>query len=90
MPDTVVASQVHDRAPTIRDMIAKIQAGEMGGTAYNLTLENGGLTFAYGAVELPAEVKDAADAAVAGIISGDITVLRNCPKPRRKLRPLAR
>ncbi len=86
-PDTVVASQVYDWAPTIRDMIAKIQAGEMGGTAYNLTLENGGLTFAYGAVELPAEVKDAADAAVAGIISGDITVLQELPEATPEATP---
>ncbi len=47
-PDTVVASQVYDWKPTLTDMIEKIQAGEMGGTVYTLTLENEGQIFAYG------------------------------------------
>jgi basic membrane protein A len=51
-------------------MIAKIQSGTLGGTAYNLTLANGGLTFAYGQVEIPGDVRAAADQAVADVASG--------------------
>ncbi len=79
-PETVVASQVYDWKPSLTDMIEKIQAGTMGGTVYTLTLENKGLIFAYGKVELPDEVKAAADDAVAGIISGDITVQQELPE----------
>lgn len=73
-PDTVVVSQVYDWKPSLEDMIAKIKAGELGGTVYTLTLENGGQVFVYGQVEVPEEVKAAADAAIAGIIAGDIVV----------------
>ena len=73
-PNTVVASQQYDWKPAITDMIAKIQAGTFGGTVYTLTLENKGLIFVYGKVAIPDAVKTAADAAVAGIISGDIVV----------------
>ncbi len=72
--ENVVASQVYDWVPTLEDMIANIQYGELGGTAYTLTLENGGLTFAYGEVEVPDEIKDAAQAAIDSIIAGDIVV----------------
>ncbi|MEP7291845.1 MAG: BMP family protein [Chloroflexota bacterium] len=76
-PETVVSSQVYDWVPTLTDMIEKIQAGELGGTAYTLTLENGGLTFAYGEVEIPEDVIEAADAAVEAITAGDIEVLQS-------------
>lgn len=78
--DTVVSSQIYDWTGVLEDMIAKIQAGELGGTAYVLTLENEGLTFAYGEVELPEEVVEAADAALEGIISGEIEVLQQLPE----------
>ena len=52
-------------------MIAKIQAGELGGTAYVLTLENGGLVVEFNdGYTTPAEVVAEAEAAVAGIIDG--------------------
>ncbi|MDZ4765998.1 MAG: BMP family protein [Chloroflexota bacterium] len=78
--ETVVASQVYDWTGILSDMIAKVQAGELGGTAYNLTLENEGLTFAFGEVEIPADVTAAAEAAVAEIIAGDIEVLQALPE----------
>lgn len=76
-PETVVASQVYDWVPTLTDMIEKIQAGELGGTAYTLTLENSGLTFAYGEIEIPEEITAAAEEAIAAIIAGDIVVLQS-------------
>lgn len=75
-PETVVVTQVYDWAPSLSDMIAKIQSGTLGGTVYTLTLENEGQTFVYGEVEVPEEVLAAADEAIEGIISGDIVVLK--------------
>ncbi len=46
-PDIVVASQVYDWDGVLSDMIKKNQAGEYGGTAYALTLANGGLVMQY-------------------------------------------
>ncbi len=74
-PDLVVANQLYDWTGVINDMIAKIQAGELGGTAYVLTLENGGLVVEFNdGYTTPAEVVAEAEAAIAGIIDGSITV----------------
>ena len=54
------------------DMITKLQSGVYGGTVYELTLANGGLTMIYGD-QLPAAVVAAAEEARAAIIAGDIT-----------------
>ena len=71
--DVVVASQIYDWTGTLKDMIAKIQAGELGGTAYSLTLENGGLKIVYNdGVEVSDDIKAAADAAIQGVIDGSI------------------
>jgi basic membrane protein A and related proteins len=78
--DTVVASQVYDWAPVLTDMLEKIAAGTFGGTAYNLTLENGGLTFAFGSVEIPEDVRTAADAAIADVESGVVYPLGALPE----------
>lgn len=75
-PDAVVVSQVYNWAPVLTDMIERIQGGELGGVAYNLTLENGGQTFVFGNVTIPADVLAAAGEAAAGILSGEITVAR--------------
>lgn len=73
-PDTVVVSQVYDWKPSLSDMIEKIQAGTLGGTVYTLTLENEGQKFVYGDVEISEDVMAAAEAAIDGIISGEIVV----------------
>ena len=72
-PEIVVASQMYDWVPTIMDMIEKHKAGEMGGTAYKLTLENGGLTMIY-ADSVAEEAITAADEATAAISAGEISV----------------
>ena len=79
-PETVVSSQVYDWQPTLEDMIAQIQSGTLGGTAYNLTLANGGLTFAYGQVEIPEDVRAAADAAVGDVTAGVAAPLAVLPE----------
>ncbi|HFE66173.1 MAG TPA: BMP family ABC transporter substrate-binding protein [Chloroflexi bacterium] len=72
-PDIVVASQLYDWTAPLIDMIQKHQAGELGGTAYALTLENGGLVMDYRDVA-PVDAVEAAQEAEAAIISGDIDV----------------
>ena len=75
-PDTVVASQVYDWTGIINDMISSHNAGVLGGKSYTLTFKNGGLVIQYNdAIELPAEVVDAADAAIEGIMAGEINPL---------------
>lgn len=72
-PTAVIANQVYDWTGIIKDMIAKIQAGTLGGEAYTLTLKNGGLVIAYNpAITVPADVKAAADAAIEAIKAGTI------------------
>ena len=74
-PNLVVASQVYDWTAMLKDMIAKHKAGTLGGETYTLTLANNGLTIAFNpGYSLPADVKAAADAAIAGIQKGTITV----------------
>lgn len=74
-PNLVVASQVYDWTSMLNDMITKHKAGTLGGAQYTLTLANGGLTMAFNpGYTLAADVKAAADAAIAGIKNGTITV----------------
>jgi basic membrane protein A len=74
-PSLVVASQAYDWTAMIKDMIAKHQAGTLGGSVYTLTLKNEGLKIAYNpGYNLPADVKAAGDAAIKGISDGSITV----------------
>lgn len=72
-PTAVIANQVYDWTGIVKDMIAKIQAGTLGGEAYTLTLKNGGLVIAYNpAITVPADAKAAADAAIEAIKAGTI------------------
>ena len=71
----VVASQVYDWTGMLKDIIAKHQAGTLGGIQYTLTLANGGLKIVYNpSFRLPASVKSAGDAAIQGITKGSIVV----------------
>ena len=72
-PDLVVASQVYHWEVVLEEMLALRDAGTLGGTAYPINLENGGLVIEVnsgypGAADLQATV----DATVAGIIDGSI------------------
>ena len=74
-PDIVVANQVYDWTVVLDEIIALIREGTYGGTAYTITLENGGLVMDYNSgYALPDDVKVAADAAVQGIIDGSIEI----------------
>jgi basic membrane lipoprotein Med (substrate-binding protein (PBP1-ABC) superfamily) len=76
-PETVVASQVFDWTGVINDIIRSHELGVMGGKSYTLTFANEGLVLDYNEnVEVPAEIKAAADAAIEGIKSGSINPLQ--------------
>ena len=73
-PEIVVANQIYDWTVVLDDIIAQIDEGVYGGKAYIITLANDGLVMEYNPdFDLPAEVKDAAEATVQGIIDGDIS-----------------
>ncbi len=74
-PDIVVASQVYDWTVALDEMIKLIDEGTLGGEAYALTLENGGLLIEYNdGYDLPADVKTLAEDTIQGIKDGSITV----------------
>ncbi len=73
-PDFVVANQVYDRVGVLKDMIGKINSGTYGGTAYTLTLKNGGLKVVFNdKVTVPDDIKSAAQSTIQDIIDGKIT-----------------
>ena len=72
--DIVVASQVYHWEVVLRDIIAKVQAGTLGGELYKIDLANEGEVIEYNeAYDLPADVKTLADEAIAGIIDGSVS-----------------
>jgi basic membrane protein A len=74
-PDIVVANQVYDWTVVLDEIISLTQAGTHGGTAYRITLENGGLLMEYNdGFDLPGDVRTAADETAQGIIDGSITI----------------
>ena len=70
-PEIVIASQIYDWEPTLRDIIAKHQAGDVGGTTYKLTLDNGGLVMDYDD-SLSDDAVGSAESAAKGIAGGSI------------------
>ena len=79
-PETVVASQVYNWTPVVGSMLENVLRGEFGGTAYELSLANGGLEIVWGGVDVPEDVMAAADAAAAAIESGEIVVAQELPE----------
>jgi basic membrane lipoprotein Med (substrate-binding protein (PBP1-ABC) superfamily) len=74
-PNLVVASQVYDWVPSLKELISNINSGKLGGNTYTLHLNNDGLKVAYNSgYNLPADVKAAGDAAIKGISDGSIKV----------------
>ena len=74
-PSLVVASQVYDWTAMIKEIIASRSTGTLGGKTYTLQLSNDGLKIAFNSgFTLPADVKAAADKAIADIKSGTVVV----------------
>ena len=73
-----ITFQVYRFDVILRDMITKIQEGRLGGEAYTLTLENGGLEIQLGAgipEEAVADIESAIETLIAGIVSGEVPTL---------------
>jgi basic membrane protein A len=74
-PETAVASQVYHWEVVLKEIIAKIQSGKLGGQTLTINLANGGEVIEYNPdYALPASVKALGDAAVQKISSGALTV----------------
>ena len=72
--NVVVSNQIYNWANVITDMIAKIDSGELGGTAYKLTFENDGLRLEFNeGIDIDDDVKEAARAAIENIKSGAVS-----------------
>lgn len=75
-PEIVVANQIYDWTGVIKDMIQLHKSGTLGGKAYTITLENGGLKMVFNdQIDIPDEVKAAAQEAIDGIVAGEIQTL---------------
>ena len=74
-PSVVVANQVYHWEVVLNDILDKIEGGQLGGEAYAITLENGGLEITYNpGYDIPEEVMTAAEETIQGIIDGSITI----------------
>jgi len=74
-PQNVVASQQYDWTGILKQMIANRKNGKLGGEAFVLKLDNDGLKMVYNpGFTVPADVKAAAEKAIAGIKDGSIKV----------------
>jgi basic membrane lipoprotein Med (substrate-binding protein (PBP1-ABC) superfamily) len=74
-PSIVVASQVYHWEVVLKDIIGRVQNGELGGESYAITLENGGEEIAYNPdYDIPADVMTAAEDTISGIADGSIPI----------------
>jgi basic membrane lipoprotein Med (substrate-binding protein (PBP1-ABC) superfamily) len=75
-PGIVVANQVYRWEVVLKEMITLIEGETYGGQSFLITLENGGLEVEFNSgYALPGDVKDAAQAAIDGIVDGSIKAL---------------
>jgi len=74
-PTIVVASQVYHWEVALREMIALIQGGTLGGQSFVANLANGGEVIEFNPdYELPEDVMALAEATIQGIIDGTIEI----------------
>jgi basic membrane protein A len=74
-PSIVVASQVYHWEVVLNEMIAKIQAGTLGGESFVIDLANGGEVIEFNPeYALPDDAKALADATIQGIVDGTIEI----------------
>ncbi|MCP3911794.1 MAG: BMP family ABC transporter substrate-binding protein [Actinomycetia bacterium] len=72
--EIVVASQVYHWEVVLQQIIDSIDGGNLGGEVYTATLANGGLVIEFNdAYDLPADVRSAADDAIAGLTDGSMS-----------------
>jgi basic membrane protein A len=74
-PTIVVASQVYHWEVVLREIIALIQGGTLGGKSFVANLANGGEVIEYNpGYALPADAKTLAETTIQGIIKGTTTI----------------
>ena len=74
-PSIVVANQVYHWEVVLKEMLALIDDGTLGGQAFLITLENGGLEIEINAdFDLPDDVAALAEDTIQGIVDGSITI----------------
>lgn len=71
-PDYVVANQIYNWIPTVKDMIELHNSGTLGGKAYTLTLADGLEMQLSDNPAITDEIRAAAEAAIAAIEAGEI------------------
>ncbi len=72
--DIVVASQVYHWEVVLQDLVDGLSDGDLGGEVYEITLENEGLVIEYNdGFDIPADVRQAAEDAIAGISDGSLS-----------------
>ena len=72
-PDIVVANQIYRWDVVLNEIIDLIGEGTLGGESFVIDLANGGQVMEFNDdFDLPADVKELADATIAGIIAGSI------------------
>lgn len=81
-PKNVVATQVYDWTPFVKQLIENTKAGKLGGEVMIGTLKNKVLVVKYNPdYTLPADVKKLADDTAQSIIDGKLTVPKPTPAP---------
>lgn len=74
-PEIIVASQVYHWEVVLRDIIAKVQEGTLGGEAYVINLANGGEVIEFNeGFDLPEDVRTLGEETIQGIIDGSIVI----------------
>jgi len=74
-PNTVVASQVYHWEVILKEIVDLREEGTLGGTSFIANLANGGQEMVFNPdFDLPDDVRAAAEAAIAGIIDGTVTI----------------
>ncbi len=73
--ETVVASQVYHWEVILKEIIDLHMAGTLGGQSFTINLENGGEVIKINdEIGIPAEVEEAAQQTIQGIVDGSITI----------------
>jgi basic membrane lipoprotein Med (substrate-binding protein (PBP1-ABC) superfamily) len=75
-PDTVVASQVYHWEVILKEIVELRAQGILGGQSFVADLANGGQVMAFNPnIDIPADVMDAAQAAIASFVAGEEIVV---------------
>ncbi len=69
----VAANQVYRWEVALQQLIDDINDGDLGGSSYEINLENGGLGIEYGNWDVPGDITDLVNSTVEEVIAGDVT-----------------